>query len=87
MRFNGSDYVPSRDDARLEKQLDRVFNYMNDNEWHTLREIATATNDPESSVSAQIRHLRKERFGSHVISKEYIDNGLYKYRLEKQNHD
>lgn len=85
MRFNGSDYVPSRDNARLEKQLDRVFNYMSDNDWHTLREIATSTNDPESSVSAQIRHLRKERFGSHVISKEYIDNGLYKYRLEKKN--
>ena len=85
MRFNGADYLPSRDDKRLSNQLERVFEFMSDNEWHTLREISVATDDPESSVSAQLRHLRKERFGSHVISREHIQNGLYKYKLEKKN--
>ena len=38
--------------------------------------------DPLPSISAQLRHLRKDRFGSHVIDRKYIGDGLYKYRME-----
>jgi len=82
--FNGADYQPVRDDVRLSGQILRVYSYMSDSKWHTLREIAEATGDPESSVSAQLRHLRKQRFGSHEIEKVYISNGLYKYKLKKE---
>jgi hypothetical protein len=80
-RFDGADYTPERDDVRLSGQILRVWEFMKDGQWRTLKQIAEATKDPEASVSAQLRHLRKERFGSHEIEREYIQNGLYKYRL------
>lgn len=79
--FNGPDYVPERDDARLTGQLERVRNCMADGQWRTLADISRITNDPEASISAQLRHLRKKRFGSFQVSKEYLGLGLYRYRL------
>jgi len=81
IRFNGADYVPERDNPRLKTQYDRVFYLMRDQKARTLREIATITGDPESSVSAQLRHMRKERFGSHEVVRERISEGLYTYKL------
>ena len=86
-RFDGSDYIPSRDNGRLSGQLLRVWECMKDEQWRTLREISNITGDPEASISAQLRHLRKPRFGSHDVEKEYISNGLYKYRLLKQDEE
>lgn len=80
-RFDGSDYVPERDNTRLTGQLSRVWNVMRDGQKRTLREIAEATGDPEASISAQLRHLRKPRFGAHEVSKEYLGEGLYQYWL------
>ncbi|MCP5014291.1 MAG: hypothetical protein GY938_03300 [Ketobacter sp.] len=54
---------------------------MKDGKPRTLREIANRTGDPEASVSAQLRHLRKERFGGHTVKREHINNGLYSYEL------
>ena len=86
-RFDGSDYVPSRDNDRLSGQLLRVWDCMKDEQWRTLREISNITGDPEASISAQLRHLRKPRFGSYDVEKEYISNGLYKYKLLTQEKD
>lgn len=80
-RFDGPDYVPSRDNERLAGQMLRVFSLMRDGNWRTLREIAELTGDPEASVSAQLRHLKKERFGGHGLEKEHVGNGLYLYKL------
>lgn len=79
--FNGSDYVPERDDVRLGPQLERVYSVMKDGLPRTLRQIANATGDPEASISAQLRHLKKERFGSHRVEKENKGGGLYEYKL------
>ena len=81
LRFDGADYDRSRDDARLTGQILRVWNCVSDGKWKTLRQIAQETGDPEASISAQLRHLRKPRFGGYTVEREYIDNGLYKYRL------
>jgi hypothetical protein len=81
VRFNGADYVPARDNGRLTKQLTRIYELMSDHEWRTLVQIEEVTGDPTPSISAQLRHLRKERFGSHVIDKRHLGNGLYEYRL------
>jgi hypothetical protein len=81
LRFDGDDYQPPRDNPRLTKQYMRVFEYMKDAQWRTLRDIADTTGDPEASVSAQHRHMRKERFGGHRVEKEYSANGLYYYQL------
>ena len=40
--------------------------------------------DPEASASAQLRHLRKPRFGSHTVEKRNRgarEFGLWEYRL------
>jgi len=79
--FNGADYVPERDWERLTTQIGRVFTCMKDERWRTLREIADATHDPEASVSAQLRHLRKVRFGSHTVNRKYLKRGLYSYQV------
>lgn len=80
-RFNGADYEPERDNSRLGPQLERVYAIMADHKWHTLYEIADRTGAPPPSVSAQLRHLRKARFGAHQIERRHVGNGLYEYRL------
>ena len=77
-------YDPFYDDARLTGQLLRVIEAMMDSEWRTLEEIGRMTNDPHASISAQLRHLRKPRFGSHVVEKQSRgdrEDGLWEYRL------
>ena len=56
---------------------------MRDAKWRTLKEISELTGDPEASVSAQLRHLRKERFGSHIVNKRLRDNwpNTWEYQL------
>lgn len=80
-RFDGDDYQPGRDDPRLRPQLDRVYAVMKDGKWRTLGEIAELTAAPPASVSAQLRHLRKPRFGGFVVEKRYLRDGLYVYRV------
>lgn len=79
--FNGPEYIPERDWERLTTQIGRVFDAMKDQRFRTLREIADITGDPEASISAQLRHLRKERFGAHTVNRKHISHGLYKYQL------
>lgn len=83
-RFNGAVYEPKHDDVRLTGQLERIFSLMKDGSWRTLYEISEFTGDPEASISAQLRHLRKARFGSHTVEKQPRGEraiGLYEYRL------
>jgi len=86
-RFAGADYDHERDSLRLTGQLERVYRVMITGQWRTLRRIAEMTGDPEASVSAQLRHLRKERFGSHVVVSRYIGDGLYEYHVSKKGGD
>ncbi len=82
-RFDGAVYDPALDQARLTKQLGRVYGVMASGRWLTLQDIADATGDPHASNSAQLRHLRKKRFGSHVVEKRRrtATSGTYEYRL------
>lgn len=80
--FNGADYVPERDNARLINQHQTIFNLMKDGNWRTLSRISKVTGFPESSISAQIRHLRKARFGGHTVNRRHVKNGLYEYQLQ-----
>lgn len=82
LHFDG----PGEDDAternqRLTGQIQRVYACMAGGEWRTLATIAGATGDPEASVSAQLRHLRKPRFGGHTVERRHLGAGLYEYRL------
>ena len=89
-RFNGSDYNPEMDDLRLSIQHVRIRELMKDGKWRTLRKISEETGDPEASISAQLRHLRKFRFGSFVVEKRSKGdrlNGLFEYRLANPPED
>ena len=80
-RFDGADYVPPRDDPRLSPQYDRIFGLMRDARWRTLAQIESLTGDPPASISAQLRHMRKARFGGHTVNRRYLGDGLYEYQL------
>lgn len=63
-------------------QLERIKRVMLDGVWRTYAEIANLTGDPEPSISAQLRHLRKEIFGSWNMEKRWRrENEQYEYRL------
>jgi hypothetical protein len=85
--FAGAAYIAARDDGRLERQRDRVFYALKGAGVLTLRNIAEVTGDPEASISAQIRHLRKPKHGAHTVDKIHIINGLYGYRLTPNDTD
>jgi hypothetical protein len=83
-RFNGSDYVPELDLVRLTGQTAKIYSLMKDQRWRTLYEIEFQVNAPQSSISAQLRHLRKERFGGHTVNKRrrgIAEEGLFEYQL------
>ncbi len=81
--FDGETYDASKDQVRLGTQMQRVFDVLQDGKWHTLPEISERTAAPEASVSARIRDLRKERFGSHKVKRKRVaDAGLWKYKLK-----
>lgn len=81
---DGDTYTPELDRARLGAQAQRVLDLMLDSRWRTLAEIAEQTHDPEASVSARLRDLRKPGFGSHIIDRRHRGDpthGQYEYRL------
>lgn len=83
--FNGPEYNPERDNARLINQIDRILALMLDGTWRTLQEISDITFDPSTSVSAQLRHLRKDRFGAYTVnrrSKGKEEKGLFEYQVQ-----
>jgi hypothetical protein len=83
-RFNGPAYEPVHDDVRLTGQLLRVYMLMKDGEWRTLNEISKETRDPPASISAQLRHLRKPRFGRYCVERRARGErscGLWEYRV------
>lgn len=85
-KFDGPVYDPAVDDERMTKQLGRVYDLMIDGKFRTLREIAATTGDPESSVSAQLRHLRKPKHGSYIVERRPCGDrthGLFEYQLKK----
>jgi hypothetical protein len=53
--------------------------------WVTLAELAGKTKFPPASISAQLRHLRKEKYGGWVVEKqrrEWVkEEVVWEYRL------
>ena len=80
--FDGDDYVADRDNARLTNQIDKVRMYMENAGYLTVKQIAADLKQPEPSVSAQIRNLRKDRFGARTVNREYRGDGCYAFKLE-----
>ena len=86
--FDGSDYEPEHDRKRLTGQILRVYSALEKGNWLTLDELSNITGDPQASISAQLRHLRKERFGSYIINKRprgIRSHGLWEYKMGENN--
>ncbi len=70
-------------------QLERVKNVMLDGKWHTINDLRWATNDPESSISARLRDLRKSRYGGYNVERARISNFrnpvVFAYRFGKKS--
>ncbi len=91
--FDGNTYEPNFDATRLRGEMARVYNIMLDQQWRTLSEINLAIqhsfygqHDPEASISARLRDLRKARFGSHTVERRRRGDpkrGLFEYRVSR----
>lgn len=74
------------DHRRLTGQLERVFAVMSDGKWHTVAGVRARIAyqheviEPETSISAQLRNLRKAKFGGHTVERRRVDTH-YEYRL------
>lgn len=84
-RFDGADVRPE-DHPRLADQLARVYAVLQDGKWWTVGAMHTEIRrrfgiaDPEPSLSAQLRNLRKSKFGGHQVERQRL--GAYShYRL------
>jgi hypothetical protein len=79
----GPAFSQKKDGARISKQHERIRDLMLDGVWRSLHRIATLTGYPEASISAQLRHLRKERFGSYAVDRKRADDpsGTWVYRV------
>ena len=67
----GPAYSGELDGERVAGQMEEIRDFMLRHwpYWFTLAEIETALDHPQASISAQLRHLRKLRFGSYLVEK------------------
>ena len=81
-------YVPSQ----REVLRDVLLSATECGSWLTLRELAQLTRFGETSISAQLRHLRKAKYGSYVVEKRVrrgivvseVEHGaIWEYRLRR----
>lgn len=79
--FDGETFDRDRDGKRLSAELVRVKRCMADGQWRTLPQISAITHDPLPGISARLRDLRKAKFGSHIVERRYVSDGLWEYRL------
>lgn len=84
--FHGHDYEPRFDYYRLKRQIERVQRLMADGTWRTVAEIhAILQRDPENSIQAQLRNLRKEANGGYYVQSRVREGArvraLYEYRV------
>lgn len=83
-KFDGSDIEDKFDTSRLSKQIRELYDLIRDGRYRTLSEIKAETGHPESSISANLRNLRKKRFGSFTVNKRRRNlpsAGLWEYQL------
>ena len=75
----GPAYVEAIDGARIGRQMSDIRNIMVTGAAYTLAELEDRTGYPQSSISAQLRHLRKDRFGGYDVQKRRRTAGTWEY--------
>jgi hypothetical protein len=73
----------TEDQGRAAAQRGRVWTVVVDGGWHTLAGIAARTGDPEASISARLRDLRRPEHGAHTVERRRVreGGGLFEYRV------
>lgn len=80
--FDGDDYAADKDEVRLNGQLRLIWLLMSGGGWFTVEGIVSHTGYPANSVQAQLRNLRKARYGAYDVQRRRItESGLYEYRV------
>lgn len=77
----GATFCPAFDAERLGEQAKRVLSLMIDGQPRTLREISASTGDPEASVSARLRDLRRGGLVVHRRRRGEPSLGLFEYKV------
>lgn len=71
--MNSSTFGPAYDSVldgeRIRRQMQTIKEYMLQEEWKTLQEMENMLHYPQASISAELRHLRKVRFGGYAVDK------------------
>ena len=81
--FDGHQYSKEKDRVRLTSQIKGVHDCINLGEWQTVEEISSKTGYPQASISAQLRNLRKPKFGGLNVEGRYrAGTRIFEYRLE-----
>ncbi|MHB1910376.1 MAG: hypothetical protein ACYCQJ_16140 [Nitrososphaerales archaeon] len=88
--FDGAFYKRELDQKRLSGQILRVYEIISDGKARTVSKIREeilekfGKDDPENSIQAELRNLRKDKFGGHAIRTWRVrDTGLFYYQMEK----
>jgi len=79
----GPAFDEKQDGARIRGQLETIRQYMlSSKQWLTLAEIEAHLGYPQASISADLRHLRKEEHGYYDVQKRRRDGAaVWEYRV------
>lgn len=86
VRFDSGVTLTPEDHVRLGAQIARVKAVLETGRWYTVPDLQDAiwehfrVRDPENSLQAQIRNLRKPKHGGHTIERKREGNCWY-FRL------
>lgn len=81
---DGVAFDARRDGKRLNDQMRAVWEIVRDEQWYTLHQLHGLTGYPEASISARLRDLRKPEIMGCTVEREYLSNGLWRYRVVLQ---
>ena len=80
--FDGHHIDQKKDAPRLTRQLKKIVEIVTDGAWYTVDEIHARTEFPHASISAQLRNLRKAKFGGWAVEGRYRKNlRIFEYRF------
>lgn len=80
-RTFGPAFCEVLDGDRLRGQIAMIYRLMKDGQWRTLDEIALETGAPQASISSDLRHLRKPKFGAYQVEKRRRTKATFEYRV------
>ena len=80
----GREFDEKLDGQRIRRQMDVIREYMlSAHLYLSLAEIERALRYPQASISAQLRHLKKEAYGSHIVTKRRRgESGTWEYMVK-----